>query len=199
MNAFRPYASPLALSSTAAVIRTLHGEAMEHAQRAVARAVEVGRLLAEAKAALPHGEFQTWITHECGLIPRTAQRYLRAFTHRDALPSGLGLRAALEHVAKPKCVTVSHLPEWLPQDEAVTCDDDVGSHWFAWRVGDYAHAARLIDEAMVECTRKPIRADYIGEVLKHQGLPNPDGANWRTCPREIGEVWRDASMVGAPA
>lgn len=102
---------------TAIRIRKLHADAQAHAQTAVELAVEVGRLLTEAKARMDHGEFQPWLVSECGMNPRTARRYMRAFAHRDALPAGLGLRAALEHVA-PKTATVTVLtrqPE--PVDE----------------------------------------------------------------------------------
>ena len=192
---------------TAARIRTLHAGAQTHALAAVAHAIEAGGLLAEAKATLAHGEFQNWVTAECGLNPRTAQRYMRAHAHRDALPHGLGLRAALEHVAD-KSDTVSHLqcPAWLPDREAVVTDQAPGTEktcWFCWRDTehpDFAHALRvtiLEDDAHTECTKRPILAHYIGDTLKMLGLPEPDRANWQPIDRWLCSGWREAAMEGA--
>ena len=86
-------------SHTADRIRALHAEAQQCARTAVDRAIEAGRLLTDAKVSMAHGEFQPWVIAKCGLNLRTARRYMRAYTHRNELPQGLGLRAALEHVA----------------------------------------------------------------------------------------------------
>jgi hypothetical protein len=73
------------LSNLADRINDAHKIAMEWAQCAIDRAIGVGELLTEAKVLVPHGEWEQWVTENCRFGPRQAQRYLRAFEHRDAI------------------------------------------------------------------------------------------------------------------
>ncbi len=65
-----------------------------HANGMVHAAVRAGQLLIEAKAALPHGEFEAWITSNCTVAPRTAQAYMRLATKLKTLPPAEAQRVA---------------------------------------------------------------------------------------------------------
>jgi len=183
----------------AARIRELHTEAHALAESAIERALEAGKLLAEVKATLPHGAFGVWVEESCGFTARTAQRYLRLHEHRDCLPAGAGVKAAL---AALKCDTVSHLteaqpPEWLPDLDAVVCHDGKGRQWFAWRMdATYARAVCLTDypdgTATLDGTKRGIRNDYLEWTLQHLGLVSPAKAQWETVDIEFAQTWHDA-------
>ena len=183
------------LETYAADIRALHNEAHDLAGQAIERAIECGRLLTEAKAALPHGEFGTWLADNCGFSDRTARRYMTLHTNRASLPKGYGIKAALDHLRPAKTDTVS--VSWLPADDAVEFIDALGVAYFVWRSGDYAHAVRVDEGATaVDATRKPIRVDHVGKLLAYLGLSGPESRKWKQIPRERGEWLRGLAFSG---
>jgi len=184
------------LEDTGAEIRAHHESANCAAKVAIEHALEAGRLLADVKAALPHGEFGAWVETHCGFTDRTARRYMRLHEHRESLPAGAGVKAALEHI---KSDTVSDLPiavarpEWLPPTgKAVVCDDGRGRQWFAWALDYLAYngerqnifaCALAIPTAghendIWEYTKRGIRFDHLEETLRKFGLANPSRSQW---------------------
>jgi Protein of unknown function (DUF3102) len=76
----------------------------DNAIRSAEHAIEAGRLLTDAKAAVEHGEWQSWLKASCSLSERSAQRYMRL--HRAGLKAprvaDLSIRAADMALAKPR-------------------------------------------------------------------------------------------------
>jgi hypothetical protein len=72
---FDLYIGRLTLEELATEIARLHGTIRLRPVLETAR--EAGRLLLEAKALLPHGEWLPWLRRHTGLSPRTAQVYMR--------------------------------------------------------------------------------------------------------------------------
>jgi Protein of unknown function (DUF3102) len=66
-----------ALVSLAADIRREHETAQKHAESAVAAARRCGELLIRAKDQCQHGEWLPWLSANCDLSERQAQRYMR--------------------------------------------------------------------------------------------------------------------------
>jgi hypothetical protein len=64
------------LADLAARIRQEHKAGLIAIKRGLAHAVEAGRLLVEAKAQLPHGQWLPWLREQCGVPERSAQRYM---------------------------------------------------------------------------------------------------------------------------
>lgn len=56
-------------------------EAEGHASLAVQAALKAGALLMQAKELVPHGQWESWLTENCTLAPRTARAYA-AFAKR---------------------------------------------------------------------------------------------------------------------
>jgi hypothetical protein len=91
-------------------INAEHAACMLAAQDAVARAIGVGRLLAEAKGLVRHGEWSGWIEKHCAFGVRQAQKYSQAFQDRASIENQMrtpgahltNLNQALESVAIPK-------------------------------------------------------------------------------------------------
>lgn len=87
---------------TASEINEAHRLAKSSAETAISHAMRCGHLLAETKAALPHGQFEDWISRNCDFAVRQAQRYMQAAAKsvsRDAFES---IRQALGYDKKPE-------------------------------------------------------------------------------------------------
>lgn len=65
------------LRAVAGAIAEAVREARQHAESSVHAAVRAGRLLIEAKAALPHGDWDQWLQSSVDLAPRTARAYMQ--------------------------------------------------------------------------------------------------------------------------
>jgi hypothetical protein len=99
-----------ALPELAKQINAEHAACMLAAQDAVARAIGVGRLLAEAKGLVRHGEWSGWIEKHCAFGVRQAQKYSQAFHDRASIETQIrtpsshltSLNRAIEVVAKPR-------------------------------------------------------------------------------------------------
>jgi len=68
------------------------------------RAIQIGHNLIEAKAALPHGRWEEWLTQNVSMSARTARRYMQlaASGLETATVADLGIRAAAEQIATPR-------------------------------------------------------------------------------------------------
>lgn len=120
--------TPQAMSPEAltAAIRQEHEAASTAARSALGHALEAGRLLAEAKAAIPHGGWEAYVRDTCGIAPRTASLYLRLHRHRDRLSDR-------QHVAELSVRQAARLLE-RPKAKAETAAagarwDYLGQHW----------------------------------------------------------------------
>jgi hypothetical protein len=180
-------------------IQRHHREATAAAGVAIKHAIEAGRLLIEAKAAMPHGTFADWVQRECDIGYRTARRYMQAAEKWGALPatewpSVANLAKALtgETKATPRA------PGWLPPlGEATTTTDGRGRFWLVWRVtSEHAAAIAITDTGasgcVVEGMPRGIRNDYLPDVLAMLGLPKPATAEWSPTSVAICHKWRDS-------
>ena len=105
-----------------------HSAASDHARSALTHAVEAGRLLADAKAALSHGDFGPWLAENITFSDRTARGYMRLHRERDRLRelvdagppanrqsiADLGVADALALLAAPP--SDSARGHWTPRD-----------------------------------------------------------------------------------
>ena len=76
-------------------VKTEHAAFQAAARRTLAHALEAGRLLSEAKALLPHGEWGPWLKRECDIPARTATHYMRLHARRAELGGESGNLADL--------------------------------------------------------------------------------------------------------
>jgi len=88
-------------------IRREHEAASAAARSALEHALECGRLLAQARADIPHGGWENYLRDVCGIAPRTGRLYLRLHEHRGRLEdrqrvAGLTVREAARLVAEPR-------------------------------------------------------------------------------------------------
>jgi hypothetical protein len=87
-------------------INVEHAACMAAAQDAISRAIEVGRLLVEAKGQVKHGEWTPWIEKHCPFGDREAQHYMKVYKGRHQIRNGVSdltsLRGAIAILAEPK-------------------------------------------------------------------------------------------------
>ena len=95
------------LPSLASRINAAHADCEAAARKALSHALEAGRLLCEAKAMIPHGQWLAWLATHCRLSSRTARLYMRLHEHRGLLGSkrqrvaNLPIREAARLIAGP--------------------------------------------------------------------------------------------------
>ena len=68
---------PFELPQLAEQIKAVTKSAETSARTAMNCALEAGALLIEAKKLVQHGEWESWLTNNCEVAPRTAQAYMR--------------------------------------------------------------------------------------------------------------------------
>ena len=90
------------LTVLAADIQAAHSDIKRSALEAAERTVAAGHMLIEAKAALPHGAWDEWLTAHAGLSARTARRYMQIARSglETATVADLGIRGAAERLSK---------------------------------------------------------------------------------------------------
>jgi hypothetical protein len=73
----------LPAKSVAQKIISLHEGIVSAMRRSVSDAIQIGELLSEAKADLPHGVFLPWVESALPFSEATAQRYMQVFRWKD--------------------------------------------------------------------------------------------------------------------
>ena len=163
----------------AAEINRHHGLAVARAGEAIQHVVAAGKLLLKVKAALPHGQFGEWMAANSHVSARQAQRYI-AVAQGKAVPS----RALGNQYRKNDTVSYLPRPSFIPAN----------GHWYACARDDgrmefvvepsFEHTGFFfvthIDEDgdTFNCTRRPIRADWVETVLQLMGLKHPSEEKW---------------------
>jgi len=91
---------------------------------ALTHAMNAGGMLSEAKAALPHGAFGTWLKENFAGSDRTARAYMRVHSHREELEAKrqssatLSLEGALKTLSTPKDAPEAGRPAMLEEMES---------------------------------------------------------------------------------
>lgn len=198
------------ITTLAQDINREHAQAETMAQEAITHALEAGRLLNDAKADAPHGQWAAWLAANFHGSARAAQTYMRLSNHRHELEAKtqssafLSVDAALKALAAPKPPNDKprdlRRPDWLPPaGEAVTCSDGHGRTWYAWAL-DYVawngerqdtYACVMVmteagfENTLAEYTRRGIRFDRLSIQLNSFGLLHPETADWDVIDADV--------------
>jgi len=100
-------------------LNELHGEIHRDAQSLLEKVIEAGQILTEVKGSLPHGDFTQWVNDKVVFSMRTAQRYMKIYSHREELKND---SVSLLNDAH-KMLTASAITESEPQ----ACIDNINS------------------------------------------------------------------------
>jgi hypothetical protein len=181
------------LSGLAERINAEHAACLSAAKDAITRAIEVGRLLTDAKARVQHGEWAAWVEANCDFGVRQASSYMRAYACREQIGSGASdftsLRGAMEALAvpvardeedgdsRPRCVPVT---EWSPEHRKWTCDQ-----WW----DQLATFTMMFDAAGWEADEI---ADFLGRPVEDvEAILDPP----LPVPRRNFDVWPDGDCL----
>lgn len=136
--------------TTADEINRLHNLARKTANDAVDYAKEVGTLLQQVKAELPHGEFGHWITENLVVSIRQAQRYIEAAEGKPILVTHLSSKSDMilhlteqqlsmlpDHIRNGihtddfiKTAIDYYCPTWIPKaGHKHVCVTNNGTYW----------------------------------------------------------------------
>ncbi len=77
--------SASSLSALASQINDQHDRATGHAKSALEHARQAGELLQQAKQQIPHGEWLPWLSANCRVSARQAQKYLKVAKNWQAI------------------------------------------------------------------------------------------------------------------
>jgi hypothetical protein len=77
--------SATSLSALADQINDQHDRAIQHVKSALEHARQAGELLLQAKQQIPHGGWLTWLSANCRVSPRQAQKYLKVAKNWQAI------------------------------------------------------------------------------------------------------------------
>lgn len=162
-------------------------EALDHARQA-------GLLLIEAKAACRHGDWLPWLSVNCTVGIRQAQKYIRLAERWPELANAnqgthLTLSAALAALAEPKEAEPN---EWLPtgHDVATAYLAYAGKQVTAMVQNSTEHPGYFwvlclildTDEAEECYMRRPVLRDYVADAFSCMlpiGSPAPASLAWQ--------------------
>ena len=174
-------------------IKRAHADTRAAARFSAERAMEAGRLLIEAKAALGHGEWLPWLRTNVLMSERTARGYMALAKSglKTATVADLGLRASLARVARRKgpslhlragsLITLhagrliqdnSHLGlEPRPEYELLLWSTD-GLYAWKWQ---FDYDPQSSTQCWLTSTwAKAVRLDYLRQAISADGFPIED-------------------------
>jgi C4-dicarboxylate-specific signal transduction histidine kinase len=107
--------------ATARRIRELESEIRQDLQNAVLRAIECGKLLNEAFAMIPPGEWPYWLENSCHLNRQSVYEYRRIARYSDyVLESGVpSIRAAMQLLREDNKGLPAYRPSLFDLDERI--------------------------------------------------------------------------------
>jgi hypothetical protein len=187
-------------------IREAHEAASAAARSALGHALEAGRLLAEAKEAVPHGGWADYVSG-CGMPTRTASLYMRLHRHRDRLGdrqrvADLSVRQAARLLAEPKVEAVIdgdtadapplRAPEWYRPGHRHAGTHPSGACFMVWPhpAGEpWVHAVITIPNdptwpdcgGILEAPKRGLRVDFLPswfDSRRGAGLPDMRDTDW---------------------
>lgn len=134
-----------------AVLDNLAMQAKTYIQNARMNLLQLGRVLAEAKPLVPHGEWENWVKTNTSMSKRAAEQYMQAY-------AGFGLNPQIAELGTTK--TLKLLPLTEDEREKLLSENDVNSM-----------STRQLDEAIRKQKQealKEARQEVQGELEKER-------------------------------
>jgi hypothetical protein len=182
------------ISNATAEITRLHDEIITSLQTNLDKAMRIGEMLTDIKAALPHGDFGPWIGSHLPFTDRTARNYMRLHRERDRLKTetvsdlGTAYKLLANTAAEPFHPYMDpyadnmgdHLPEdWEPgrgEQRFGFCPD--GRNVLVESMPDPKFVRYLIvDETGFDYLKRAINRHWLRWSLSKRGI-NPAAVDW---------------------
>ncbi|PZP95529.1 MAG: hypothetical protein DI587_22260 [Variovorax paradoxus] len=172
-------------------INRLHDLASQRAAEAIDYAKQVGLLLIEAKASVKHGDWLPWLAQNVRVSARQAQRYIAIAEGKPVPVRQLATKSdAVSHseVNAPRNLPGAPEPSgFIPevcncyatlQPDGTLYVVEPSSRW-----SGFFFVTRLYqDGETYDCTRRPVRADFVAENLAYYGMADAASASWKVKP-----------------
>lgn len=165
------------ISKPDGAISVLDGLAMQaqtFAGNITANLLQLGRVFAEAKPLVKHGEWEDWIARNSGMSLRTAQNCMAAYRR-------FGNRSGYESLEKSKLFAMLALPEGKEED--FSADNDVES-MTAREVKEAVKAVREEMQAKIDAAEQRAKA----AESQHQEVPQEILDEMETMREENGRL-----------
>lgn len=154
------------LTALASDIKAAHQAIKVSAEQMAEQAIAAGNLLIEAKAAIRHGEWRSWLDVNVGMSERTAQRYMQLARSgmKSATVADFGIRAAVEKLAacQPKPDRDGDVPddifEWVAMWKCMI---------FSWARLPPKDRARARMKTVTQFASDPKSLQLIPSYLRH--------------------------------
>lgn len=154
-----------AKETTVAVLDGLAKEARTYSESIVINIFQLGRVYAEAKPLVPHGEWGAWLRENSGVSERTAQQFMQVY-------SRFGNKPAFSHIEKTKLFKMLSLPEGTEDD--FIAEHDLSS-MASRQVGEEVKRIREEADAEIERERAARRdAERRAEEAENRPAAMPD-------------------------
>jgi hypothetical protein len=155
------------LPELAAQIAAGHQANKRDALAIAERSIELGHWLIEAKAGVSHGQFEPWVTANCRMSLRSAQRYMRLakLGAKSATVALLGIRAADEAVAKKLPKVSACDPKWPGRNpHSMWSKGMLAIVWPAHEHG-FSRFCIIHEDGRAVENRRGVRNDYLEAVM----------------------------------
>lgn len=154
------------------------GRELKRAEDGMAdRVMALGAMLQEARAEIPHGQFESWVQDNAGISPRHARRYmlLAKVRFKSATVAEMGIGAAAEFAATLKAPGPG---------QAAFLDNAADAHAVCWPSVDhpgFMHTMVLgnfpapgSSGGELITSTKPIRAEWVWFAIEASGFSMVD-------------------------
>lgn len=180
------------LSVLAAEINAAHEAARRAARTTLEHAISAGERLLEAKAAVRHGDWLTWLAENVTFSDRTAQVYMKLAKHKgvidtkSATAADLTVAGAVAEITVPKASNtpsgMARAARYLPYvgHVVVVCRESTAGWDEVWIAPSFQHVGFLYvthiwtprrGPTSAVGTRRPIRADMVTHFVElHMSL-----------------------------
>jgi len=168
MTNIQPHHLPL--DDLAIQINAEHSRALATAEALSGHVMRIGRLLAKAKAAIPHGGWLSWIESNLTISPRQVSKYLRIYAGREVIEANTNRNCGSDLTIAGALSLLTPPEKKAPRVRLAGAIEEAARHpLFSW--------VRL-DESVMEMIRSEID-DPLAEqqrALEYRPMSEPEWA-----------------------
>lgn len=143
----------------------LHEQVMGYVKSTFATVIELGKLLAIQKKALPHGKFQKYVERELPFSTRTARNYMRIYDNRKLLKAEnvSDLTEAYEFLRTPQ-LEAENRPGQLSREEAEEIDEAIKATLKALRE-EPREVEKIPSNELLELYKRMARETVVSDAI----------------------------------
>jgi hypothetical protein len=192
------------LQQLAATIRTAHGAAAEAANSILSHVLTAGCALIAAQQAVPKGQWELWLRHNCKLTERHARRYMaltRAYDASGHTVSGdltdLSLRGLMRHLTPPEKRPSGERPSGSEKAKPSKLATKGVLSTLAWSDATIAERRHFLDGAGLASVREAMPTTWPAADAKDDPMIEDDASSTTTIAAALRAVDRARERYAA--